>query len=306
MHLKYRPTKRSEVLGQDLIINSVNLDRPILLFGPTGIGKTTIAYILAREYCPEENIMEVNCIKDSKKGDIENVLDKFMKSSIFGKEQVLILEEFHGIGQSPKAQQNFLKPLEHLPEYKKVIACTTEMGALKPELLQRFRIYKLKHLSNKNLQKLLNEVCNQEGIKLERWLKILLIEKADGIARKLLTLLPIIKDVINESDANFLLDMNSMDIDTDVFELFKFILSGQLEWNQVVSLLNTLLKVKSAETIRISLINIMTGRLKSNYLKDYKEGMQVTKSIGILGNYFIPQESFLFMALFDIFLMFKN
>ena len=88
MHLKYRPAKKSEVLGQDHIINTINLDRPILLLGYSGVGKTTIAYILAKEFCNEENIIEINCIKDSKKSDIENILDLFMKSSIFGKEKV--------------------------------------------------------------------------------------------------------------------------------------------------------------------------------------------------------------------------
>lgn len=306
MHRKYRPTKRSEVLGQDHLINSVNLDRPILLLGMTGIGKTTIAYILANEFCNKENITEINCMRDTKKTDIEQVLDVFMKSSIFGQEKVLILEELHGLSQSPKAQEGLLIPLDSLPEHKKIIACTTEIGSLKPQLLNRFTIFKLKPLGHKDLQKLLNYVCQKEGIKLERWLKILLIEKADGVARKLLTSLPLVKDVTDEQEAEYLLDMNSIDIDTDIFELFKYIMSGQLEWIQVVTLIKTLLKTKSAESIRISMINIMSNRLSSKYLDSYNEGMKLTRGIGILSNYFIPQESFLFMALFDIFMLYRR
>ena len=306
MHLKYRPAKKSEVLGQDHIINTINLDRPILLLGYSGVGKTTIAYILAKEFCNEENIIEINCIKDSKKSDIENILDLFMKSSIFGKEKVLILDELHGLGQSSKAQQDLLKPLESLPDYKKVIACATETGNLKPQLLDRFTIFKLKLLSKKELQKLLNYVCEQENIKLPRWLKILLIEKSGGVARKLLTTLPLVQNITDEHEAEFLLDISSLNTDTDVFELFKYIISGQIEWLQIVTTLKELLKTKSAESIRMSMIYIITGRLTSKYLKDYNEGMKLNKSLGILGNYFIPQESFLYMALFDMFLSFRG
>jgi len=306
MHLKYRPTKRSEVLGQNHIINNITLDKPILLIGPTGSGKTTIAYILANEFCEPENITERNCITNSTKPDIENILSEFFRSSIFGKEKVLILEELHGLNNSEKAQRLLLTPLETLSEHKKIIACSSTIGKLEKQLLDRFLIYKLKPLSKKDLKQLLSYVCEKENIKLERWLKILLIEKSEGSARKLLTSLPIIKNIDDKDEAEYLLDISSMDADPDVLDLFKFILSGSLEWIQIVGLITNLQKTKSSDAIRIGLINIITGRLKSKYMGSLNEGSLLIKSIKSLNNIFIPQDASLITALFDIFCLFKE
>jgi len=306
MHLKYRPTKRSEILGQNSIINTVNLDKPILLIGQTGVGKTTIAYILANEFCKSENITERDCVTNSTKPDIENILSEFFRSSIFGKEKVLILDELHGLNQSIKAQRLLLKPLETLPKNKKIIACSSTVGKLEKQLLDRFLIYKLKPLSNKNLKQLLNYVCEKESIKLERWLKILLIEKSDGSARKLLTSLPIIKNIKDKEEAEYLLDISSMDADPDVLELFKYILSGSLSWIQIVNLVKNIQKTKSSDAIRIGLINIITGRLKSKYMTSLNEGSLLIKSIKSLNNIFIPQDASLITALFDMFCLFKE
>jgi len=302
MHIKYRPKTREEVLGQDHILDSITLDRPALLHGPTGVGKTTIAYILANEFCPPENIFEIDCIKHSTKSDIEDVLNNFMKSSIFGSRKILLLDEIHGLSQSPKAQQSLLAPLESLPKDKKIIACTTELGTLKQPLIDRFRIYKLRHLSTKDLKKLLTQVCEKENIKLERWLKILLIEKSEGIARKLLTLLPVIKDITDMEEAEFLLDINSIDIDADTFNLFKLLLSGKMEWSLIVSTVDKLIKEKSAESVRIGLVKIICGRLKSKYVKSLDECEILVQSMDILNT--PVTEDFIYNIIFKIYRLF--
>lgn len=270
MHIKYRPTKWEDVIGNNHIKSFIEHSKGIeynhtLFEGPTGCGKTTFAYIMAREHgAAEENIIDLNCVHTAKVEEIREIMEQLEKSSIFGLKKVLILDEIHEL--SPKAQQVLLKPLEKVAMDTLIIACTTTTANVKDTLLDRFVRFKVSKLSKTQSKQLIDYVSEKEGIKLKRVILSMLIEKADGIPRRLLTGLAKVKNITEESEAEYLLELETIEESEDLFDLFKLMLYGKnmATWSEVAKKLKSVLSNEKPEAIRIGLLNIASARLLSN------------------------------------------
>lgn len=232
--------------------------------GNHGSGKTTLAYIVASMFgCPPENITDVNCVHYSGVEDMRERLLHLSKHSLYSPKKVLILDELHEL--SSKSQQVLLTPLEKLSKNTLVISCTTETNKIIPTLLERFIRYKVSTLSTEDSKSLLEYVCEKEGITLPKWLKFLLVEKSEGIPRRLLTSLVKVKHVDNMEEARYLLDLGSIEADPDIFELFKMIIDKSISIDLIKVKLKKVLVSQRPETIRVTILNLIGGRLLSEY-----------------------------------------
>jgi replication factor C large subunit len=269
LHLKYRPKTWDEVIGNAVIkksLQSLTYNRPILLQGERGCGKTTLAYIIAQSFgAIPLTINDYDCGLETSKAELTRRLEELHKSNIFGNKQVLILDEVHLLSQP--AKQELLKPTESekLTESSLIIACTTEPTKLPKPLYDRFLTYEVRPLTVQESLQLLNTVMQAENIVLDKSLKVLLIEKSEGIPRRILTGLARIKDVEDEDEAAYLLDIAAFEDDKDILDIFKVLISQKHGFMTAKELVKTVLKTKSAETIRVGLMNITSGRIMSNY-----------------------------------------
>jgi len=286
MHLKYRPQSFDEVIGNKALIKSlkeIQLGRPIMFEGSRGLGKTTFAYILAKEFgASENNITDVNCVYFSKIEDMRERLDTLSKSSLFGKEKVLILDEIHEL--SPKTQNVLLKPLEDLPKNILVLACTTTTKKVVGTLLDRFIRYRVNPLSVRDSKTLIDSVCKKEGIFLKKSFKVLLIEKSDGNPRRLLTGLAKIRNAEDEKEAKYLLDLDFVEGFEDALEVLKFVLS-KISWGAIAKRLKEALKEVKPESIRLGMMNLIANRILLNYHKSVVEGEKLVQMYSILNSY---------------------
>jgi len=272
MHIKYRPKDWSGIIGNKTIVKVLSQkkdSRPVLLIGERGAGKTTIAHILARQFgAPLENVMVRNCVNESGIAEARELLTALKRSSLFGDKKVLILDEAHHL--SSKALNNFLVPLDgedsdRLPDNILVIACTTEPDKIPSVLLDRFLTFRVKNLTYEESLSLINFVSEKEEIKLTKWLKVLLIEKMEGNPRRLLTGLAKVRYCESEDEANELLELVKLDEDSDILDLFKIYRSGSMPG--VKEALNKLLKDKTPSSVRVGLMNIISGYLISKWSK---------------------------------------
>ncbi len=183
-----RPSKLSDFIGQEhlvgpngfitklLISKSANLPS-MILHGPSGVGKTTLARIIAKEL--SRKFYEFSAV-NTKVKDIEAVLSE---------RPIIFLDEIHRFN---KAQQDKLLP--HVENGDIIlIGATTENPSFEviSPLLSRCRVLVLKQLSEENLKEIAKKVTKHLNIKINKKACAFLITASNGDARILINTLEI-------------------------------------------------------------------------------------------------------------------
>ena len=193
-----RPKTIDDVIGQDHLLgddcpirNAVTSNKlpSIILWGPPGVGKTSIAYAIANSVNYE--FISLSAVLSGVK-DIREAVDK----ANFNKDQnqkktMLFIDEVHRFNKSQ--QDAFLPHVEN--GLFTFIGATTENPSFEVNsaLLSRCQVYILNSLSNEALKKILNKALSiQENIKLDEPSTEFVIEYANGDGRRLLNLVEVI------------------------------------------------------------------------------------------------------------------
>ena len=195
---KLRPQSLGEVVGQQhltadnrpfaKIIENNHL-HSMILWGPPGTGKTTLARIL----CQQTKAQQINLSAIlSGVADIRKAIKQAQENQNMGMMTVLFVDEIHRFNKSQ--QDAFLPHMEN--GLITLIGATTENPsfALNNALLSRSRIYILKSITAADLQLLLLRGLQETQLKLNEPQQKRLIQAADGDARRLLNLLEILSD----------------------------------------------------------------------------------------------------------------
>ncbi|MES2623555.1 MAG: replication-associated recombination protein A [Patescibacteria group bacterium] len=183
-----RPTALSEFVGQSQL---VGVGKPIeiaiskkhlfsfILWGPPGVGKTTLARIYAKALNAEyHELSAVSAGKD----DIRKIIDDSGQGSLFGP-KILFLDEIHRFN---KAQQDFLLPYVESGKLT-LIGATTENPSFEviPALLSRCRVFVLNSLTDDEMKVILERT----GFNLPKETIEWVIGYAGGDARQAITML---------------------------------------------------------------------------------------------------------------------
>tara|TARA_B110000014_G_scaffold262027_1_gene255095 strand:+ start:541 stop:1821 length:1281 start_codon:yes stop_codon:yes gene_type:complete len=257
--LKYRPSKFSELIGQDLmaktIQNAIQMKRvanAYLLTGVRGVGKTTTARIIAKslncisisenneefqESCGKcENclaisesrsvdVFEMDAASRTGISDIRELIEGVQYAPVSSKYKVYIIDEVHML--STAAFNGLLKTLEEPPAHVKFIFATTEVRKIPTTILSRCQRYDLKRVEPPELIIFLTEICNKEGVNIEDGALKIISRAADGSVRDGLSILD---QSISYTQGNILekdiKEMIGLNDPTEILDLLSFLISG--------------------------------------------------------------------------------
>jgi len=213
---RWRPQTFDDVVGQRHVtvtlrnaLQSGRLSHAILLCGPRGVGKTSIARILARSLncdqgptdkpcgkcspCREIaastslDVQEIDAASHTGVDNVREIRESIRFAASPGKYRIFIIDEVHMLSQA--AFNALLKTLEEPPPSSLFIFATTDPQKIPITVLSRVQRFDLRRLGAAELQEMLREICHTEQIEIQENVLRALIREADGSARDVLTLL---------------------------------------------------------------------------------------------------------------------
>lgn len=283
LHTKYRPQTFDDVIGHKEVIKSLRKTvkgkraHVFLFTGPAGTGKTTLARILANEFCGGKataaNIEEIPAAKYTGVEAMREIIDKANFRAIGGSpNKTIILDEAHRL--SAQAWDSLLKAIEEPPPHIFYMFCTTNVGKIPKTIITRCQQVDLKPISEDNLVELLVSVCEKEELEIEPEVIEAIAESADGSARQALVYLESCMYCETASEARKI--MMKAGESKEVVDLARFLLNRQgRDWKGAQRILNDI-KDNDAESVRIVLCNYFASViLNSKSEKDAKRVMEI-------------------------------
>ncbi|WP_421303767.1 DNA polymerase III subunit gamma/tau [Aeromonas veronii] len=212
---KWRPHTFEQVVGQQHVLTALTnaldqgrLHHAYLLSGTRGVGKTTIARILAKSLNCEQGIcshpcgvcdtcreidqgnfvdlLEIDAASRTKVEDTRELLDNVQYRPARGRFKVYLIDEVHML--SRHSFNALLKTLEEPPPYVKFLLATTDPQKLPITILSRCLQFHLKSLDQTQIAKQLEWVLDHEGQPFEPRALLALAKAADGSMRDALSL----------------------------------------------------------------------------------------------------------------------
>lgn len=206
---RLRPTKLNDYIGQKHLVGEGAVLRraidsgvlpSLILWGPPGVGKTTLANIIANSL--NRPFYSLSAINSGVK-DIRDVIDKAKSQAFFGTNNpILFIDEIHRFSKSQ--QDSLLGAVEK--GTVTLIGATTENPSFEviSALLSRCQVYILKALEKDDLLSLLDNALKQDEVLKTKKITIqeseALLRLSGGDARKLLNTLDIVVNSIKENE----------------------------------------------------------------------------------------------------------
>ncbi|MGL4970619.1 MAG: DNA polymerase III subunit gamma/tau [Cetobacterium sp.] len=217
LYRKYRPKGFEEIAGEHEIVqtlkNSLKSNRlahAYLFTGPRGVGKTSIARLMAKglncltngitdtpcnvcENCKEISsgnfldLIEIDAASNRGIDEIRQLKEKINYSPTKGRKKVYIIDEVHML--TKEAFNALLKTLEEPPEHVLFILATTEPDKILPTIISRCQRYDFKSVNYKDMREKLLYIVNNEGYEIDEPSLVAIYEASGGSMRDSISIL---------------------------------------------------------------------------------------------------------------------
>ena len=311
---KYRPRSFDTLVGQAHVVQALKnaldqkrLHHAYLFTGTRGVGKTTLARILAKSLNCEKGIssspcgicavcteidqgryvdlIEVDAASNTQVDNMRDLLDNAQYAPTQGQFKIYIIDEVHMLSKS--AFNAMLKTLEEPPEHVKFILATTDPQKVPVTVLSRCLQFNLKQMPSLSISEYLEKILKEEGIVYEINALYLIAKSANGSMRDALSILDqgiaycggtieetTIKKMLGAIDQSYLFNLIHAVIEQDgnkALEIAKEMNERNLSFDAALNDLANLIQT-------ISVAQAIPDALEASYL-DRDQVITLTKQI---------------------------
>ena len=294
--LKYRPQTFRDLIGQEVVaetlFNSIKYNKSAnayLFTGIRGVGKTTIARIVAKSLncengienlCKENfcfqcesiinsnniDVLEMDAASKTGVEDVRDLIEFSRYGPTSAKYKIFIIDEVHML--SKQAFNALLKTLEEPPDYLKFIFATTEIKKIPVTVVSRCQRFDLSRIKTEKLFQYIKKIAEQENGKISDDAIKLIVKISEGSVRDALSLLD--RGLVS----------NSEDEELNLKKAQK--IYGYFDKSSLIELFNSLLKGEEDKVINNYRKIYEAGVDPKIFLNDFLEILYFIKNISSL------------------------
>jgi replication factor C small subunit len=247
---KYRPSKFSELVGQNDIVKRVesltnSLNIPHMMFaGPAGTGKSTLALIVVKELFKDtwkENYLELNASDERGINIVREKVKNFARTKSLGNVpfKVIFLDEADAL--TPEAQQALRRTMENYSATCRfILSCNYSSKIIDP-IQSRCAFFRFKLLEKKDIERVMQIISARENLTMDQESIEMLYEGSEGDCRKCINLIQATASISPSITAELVSTIISNAKPKDIKIILDYALSGDFQ-NAKEKLLDVMLK----------------------------------------------------------------